>query len=416
MKTKCQEAALLKLTKFINSDDPFFLLTGAAGTGKTWILESFCATLTKKIRGTAPTHKAVDVLSKRLPSIQCMTIHSLLALKPKRVKMEFLLHQRLKKYRENVQGVELVIVDESSMLDDSLIDFIFKDINSTSIRQYIFVADICQLPPVGMEVSPIFEECEGASFEMVTPVRQSKESIILRNANKLRDFILFNKDYVFEYGEGFEQLGDLEFINKIKSTDLESYESQILTWTNESVLTYNKFCNKIIGVRAPDNDEDVVPPFKIGQTVVFSSPAIDGEDVIVNTGHTCKIKDMHLRVDRATGIKVYTVDIDTHAQEFQVLPSSSVDEFNEILGAARDEAIENPKFWIKFYTLNDRFSDIRPMFSSTVHKAQGATITGSVFVDVMNIMKNYDKIAAARMLYTAITRATETVICRGHIN
>jgi exodeoxyribonuclease-5 len=69
-----------------------YLLTGHAGSGKTYLMQRL--TLNMKAKGrrvilTAPTHKAVAVLARKLAEaeitgVPCRTIHSGLSLAPKR--------------------------------------------------------------------------------------------------------------------------------------------------------------------------------------------------------------------------------------------------------------------------------------------------------------------------------------------
>lgn len=59
----------------------------------------------------------------------------------------------------------------------------------------------------------------------------------------------------------------------------------------------------------------------------------------------------------------------------------------------------------------ERFVDIRPIFSSTVHKAQGSTYTNT-FVDIPDITQSGVTEMTARMLYVACTRPSKTLILR----
>jgi exodeoxyribonuclease-5 len=69
----------------------FYLLTGHAGSGKTYLMQRLTKNMLAKKRRivlSAPTHKAVAVLARKLAEanirdVSCRTIHSILSLTPK---------------------------------------------------------------------------------------------------------------------------------------------------------------------------------------------------------------------------------------------------------------------------------------------------------------------------------------------
>ncbi len=81
-----QEKALDKLRIFLQESANFFLLCGYAGTGKSTIVFQIVRELIaarKRVVLTAPTNKAVGILSKLaaengLTSLTCMTVHQML--------------------------------------------------------------------------------------------------------------------------------------------------------------------------------------------------------------------------------------------------------------------------------------------------------------------------------------------------
>jgi len=64
--------------------------------------------------------------------------------------------------------------------------------------------------------------------------------------------------------------------------------------------------------------------------------------------------------------------------------------------------------WVSFYNVKNALADLRPPFAGTTHKAQGGTFP-AVFIDRMNINKCKDAWTRARLLYVALTRASEHV-------
>lgn len=137
------------------------ILIGSAGTGKSWtvarLLKAFHSDA--KVIACAPTGKAAtrmnELLSEAGINISCRTIHATLKPKPfegpNGVSFEFSMNEFDK------IDADAIIVDESSMIDNSLMASLIKAMrDETSI---LFVGDPNQLPPVGRG-RPFFDMIE----------------------------------------------------------------------------------------------------------------------------------------------------------------------------------------------------------------------------------------------------------------
>ncbi|MEY4504045.1 MAG: hypothetical protein RL154_337, partial [Pseudomonadota bacterium] len=127
------------------------ILSGYAGTGKTTLIKLIAKELPKSVL-CAPTNKAVRVLEALGSGRDCFTIYSLLGLqmqehedKLKLVKIE----------KDNLAKYEYVIIDEASMLNSELLDYIDDATIKYDIK-FLFVGDPEQLNPIGEESSPIW--------------------------------------------------------------------------------------------------------------------------------------------------------------------------------------------------------------------------------------------------------------------
>lgn len=111
---------------------PFAVLRGFAGVGKSTVTNKLVNEL-KKIDGgrigvCAPTHKAIKVLRKNaIPGIDYRTVHSMLALKESvdhRTGKKSYVPDPRKLAEEPVSDLSYLFVDETSMLNKALFDYL----------------------------------------------------------------------------------------------------------------------------------------------------------------------------------------------------------------------------------------------------------------------------------------------------
>ena len=229
--TSNQESLVLELEAFLAANDEHvFILSGHAGTGKTFItkgLSEFLAIAGRQCVLTAPTGKAARVITQK-SGRSATTIHkkiySMDDIREYKVD-ELDGSETYKLYAElevNDDADNAVyVVDESSMVSDvysegeffrfgsgRLLSDLMKYVNldhNDHAKKVIFIGDAAQLPPVGMNCSPALDQRYLAKtfgvnpirkFELSEVVRQDADSGILSSANALRDSLskkVFNK-------------------------------------------------------------------------------------------------------------------------------------------------------------------------------------------------------------------------------
>ena len=134
--------------------NPLTLISGGPGTGKTYtvgyLIKVFWEHLSKEQKQScqivlaAPTGKAAANLQRSLekvsatlddfPSIQAKTLHALLGVKPEGY------------YKNSRLGADLIIVDESSMIDIKMMAYLFDALKLGS--RLILLGDQHQLPSI----------------------------------------------------------------------------------------------------------------------------------------------------------------------------------------------------------------------------------------------------------------------------
>lgn len=160
-------------------NEKLHIITGGPGTGKSTITKAILAitaTLTRQIVLAAPTGRAAKRLSE-ITQREALTIHSLLQYS--------FVEKGFKHNRQNPLTCDLIIIDEASMIDTSLMYHLLKAIPDHA--RILLVGDVYQLPSVGPgSVLKDFIESEITAVTQLTEIfRQAAGSRIITNAHKI---------------------------------------------------------------------------------------------------------------------------------------------------------------------------------------------------------------------------------------
>ncbi|HNT77688.1 MAG TPA: ATP-dependent RecD-like DNA helicase, partial [Anaerolineae bacterium] len=169
-----QAAVRMALTEKVS------VLTGGPGTGKTTVTRSIIQLLQAK-RGSvllcAPTGRAAKRLGETT-GLEAKTIHRLLEFKPAEG-FKFLRDQ------ENPLDADLIIVDETSMVDILLMNHLLKAVEAGS--HLLLVGDVDQLPSVGAGnvLRDLIDSGVLPVTRLETIFRQAEDSYIIVNAHRI---------------------------------------------------------------------------------------------------------------------------------------------------------------------------------------------------------------------------------------
>ncbi len=195
-----QEALKLVLTS------KMAIITGGPGVGKTTLINSLLKIIRAKKRGVslcAPTGRAAKRLTETT-HLQAKTIHRLLDFDPKTF--------GFKHNQDNPLPLDVLVIDESSMLDIVLLNHLLKAIpNHAAV---IFVGDIDQLPSVGpgSVLSDLIASGVITTVRLTEVFRQAASSKIILNAHRVNQGKMplpnesTNSDFFTIYAETPEEI------------------------------------------------------------------------------------------------------------------------------------------------------------------------------------------------------------------
>lgn len=410
--SNCQKKAYKKFQEFISGDEPEFMICGASGTGKTYLISECMRWLEAnktmcKIIGmdgsydiyyTASTNKAAAVLAEVVET-QVTTIHKLLALRP--MKNFETGETFLKKTKDTplIDGAILVI-DEFSMLDSDLVKII-RD--HTKNCKLLWIGDHLQLAPIFSSTIPAYETCTNRA--VLTEV--------MRNGGEIeRISTLWSKAVEGEEfptivsGDNVSLLRREDYVAKLHELYSNREEAKTLAWTNKTVQKYNAMIqDDILSERMFTEDTDMIV-----NTAFFSNNAYYPSDSVV----TLRSDPIEVSIDlemygspAITEVDAYKIHIEYKGSTVEQFVSRDYEDHTLKIKLAAKE-----KNWKLYFFLKDNILQLRQAHASTINKAQGSTFD-YVFIDLGDVRKCRKPIEFARMMYVAISRARRHVYILG---
>lgn len=402
-----QKAAKTALTQWlITPNSKYFVLKGAAGMGKSYLLNDIIGgwDLINK------QQKLLQIDSTAYPIVAASTNKAASHLEGatslhKALGLTLITNYKTGKKRtaktkkSTVLESGCMIIDESSMLGDELIALVdeLTDVNC----KVIFVGDPEQLAPVGDasgNIPPVFTK-DWPSAELTEPMRQEEKSHLYSQLGKLRDAVKQGSLHLPEEGDGITFLDQAEFLAKATEAMKEhAGEDRVLAYTNSQVEGMNGYLRKqIFG-----NTE-----LQIGDLVVAANSAVGeaGEGAErTQVEALYEITAIQPGEEDFYGIKCRIITLD-NGETYRIPVNKK--EWQARVKRLANEARRDGN-WKMMFTLSEGVADLREAYSCTVDKSQGSTYR-NVYVDLQNLMSCHDRDRLARMIYVACSRAKENV-------
>lgn len=415
-----QQTAMDAFRQFLH--DPAqeeFLLSGFAGSGKSFLVNHLIDVVNREHKVeklidskaslpamyfTATTNKAAYVLQNMLNK-PTDTIHKLLGLS--------VLNDYKKGTKELYQKTDsrnlnysIVFIDEASMVTRDLLHIIRTTVAKFTNTKVVYIGDSYQLPPVKESSCPVFQTNMPKYF-LTEIQRQAANSPIIQLASQYRlmldnptaewPIIVPDNKSIFHYTV------KEDWFKAVQNGFMPSHtidDVKVLAWSNDRVREYNAWIRNFKGQTGD---------FALGETVQTNKPIQFNDKIFASTDSAHTIT--HISTDCRDDVEGYLIelsDVNTMVANTVFQPKDWKDATKLVSNYKKN------KEWRAMFEIQNEWADLRAVHAQTVHKSQGSTYR-NVYIDLTNIGKNNKWQEVARMVYVAITRASNAVHIFGNL-
>lgn len=371
------------------------VITGGPGTGKTTTINTIIRYFEMEgmdIFLAAPTGRAAKRMSETT-GFEARTIHRMLELNGG---MEG--SAGFERNETNPLETDLVIIDEMSMVDITLMNSLLKAIAPGT--RLILVGDINQLPSVGPgSVLKDIIQSEAFNVVMLTKIfRQASTSDIIVNAHKINrgeEVSLDNKSMDFFFLKRYEADIIINVVLQLvkqklpKFVDATPYDIQVLTPMRKGLLGVERL-NGIL-------QQYLNPPDQSKREKEHGDMVFREGDKVMQTKNNYQLEweirtKFGLTVDKGMGIFNGDMGIITEINDFAETMTVEFDEGRKVEYS---------------YKLLD---ELELAYAITIHKSQGSEYQAVV----IPLLSGPSMLMNRNLLYTAVTRARKCVTLVGN--
>lgn len=359
------------------SRNNMMIITGGPGTGKTTIIKGIIDIYKKNFPGAnvllaAPTGKAAKRMEEAT-KMTAKTIHRQLEYKPSEEG-----GIRCGKDEKNPFETDLIIVDESSMIDTLLFSTFLRAIKPTT--SLVMVGDIDQLPSVGAGsvLKDLIESKKVPTVRLDEIFRQADASKIVVNARNIN-----SGNCKIELGEDFEFIEENN-PNKIPEIILETFKRELM-------------------VVKDINEIQVLSPFR--------RKTATG----VNQLNVSLQEDLNKKDSKKPEILFRGVNFRKYDKVMQYKNNYDKEVFNGDTGIILDVDEKEGTLLVeldeeKIEYERDELEELQLAYATTIHKSQGCEYD----TIIIPVSMEHKIMLQRNLLYTGITRAKRKVILVGN--
>ncbi len=382
-------APLQKIAIIKAAQNRIFILTGGPGTGKTTALVGMIELfnlLGMTYALAAPTGRAAKRMTD-ITGIEAKTIHRLL--ETSRGEEGPAVFNRNQK---NPIDEEVVIVDEASMIDVKLFEALLRALKTDC--RLILVGDMNQLPPVGagnvlrdMIKSDLF-----TTVALTEIFRQAQGSLIVVNAHEVNDG---------KYPECESIESDFFFVKRQDKNAIAATCQQLVCKSLPKKFSYDPIKDIQVITASHKGETGTHELNKILQDTI--NPQRAGKSECVFLDKVFRVGDKVMQVKNnydAVWVKTDTGEVGDGIYNGDIGIITDIDLMNRYMNID----FEGRMCEISF----DMLTDIELAYAITVHKSQG-----NEFKCVVMPVYFAGRLTTRNLLYTAITRARETMVLVG---
>ena len=357
----------------------FLIITGGPGTGKTTIMKGMIELykevhklsyekLADRIALLAPTGRAAKRMSEAT-LMPASTIHSFLKWQKDTNKFQVNEYHKSK--------VELVIIDEASMIDTMLMASLLRGISANC--KIIMVGDSYQLPSVGpgQLLHDVIVSGKLPVVELKELYRQGKDSNIISLAYDIRNGCV--EDEVFNQDE------DLTFIS--------CSDDQVISNLMDVSSTFKDLSYKKFQVLAPMYKGNYGIDIINNQLQRIFNPKDSSKKELVVGEVIFREGDKVIELTNMPEENIFNGDIGIISQI--------------ITSPAKKIIVDFDGNEVTFTAAN--FNKFRLAYAISIHKAQGSEFD----VVVMPLVQSYRKMLYRKLVYTGITRSKKMLYLIG---
>lgn len=429
-----QQNVLDEVFSFIMSDEPALVITGEAGTGKSFVSAQIIRELPIYLKSAgvagftkysvvhlaAPTNKAVENLQEIANKLSdderkiignFGTVHKLFG-----IGFDFVKRESVWSSAKPIEDA-VILIDEMPMISTYMLKTIMR---CTKASKVIFIGDDNQLPPVdekpdmmGKINIPVMQ----MGFRQVSltdQMRQKSDSPLYDYIGKVCDCVRFNKPAdmsLLNSVPGITFANDAcvtDALNKLYDPSTGYLDLRVLCYTNNSVGFWNKNIREFLKIPVVPRIGDCVNTI-YGRGVVTECKKKEEHPIDVTSTQPVNLTYYTLTVE--VGKRIVTPTIVAHPGRLKRLLAqrAALEKAGKVMPDSLTTKLQ------RLSTEIGRESTIDMSQAMTVHKSQGSTYN-NVLIDLTDFAEYAELMGIdtlRRLMYVAVSRAKQNVIFYG---